>query len=357
MKEPLNIISESYNLDIVGGPEKVIVNTIKGLIKIGYPFEINRDIRHYRYNWIHDSRKGLIEVGLCGIPAVLGPNIAVLPKDLPRFRPLLANCIYLHPSQWCVDLWNEICYSECLLQPWPAGIDTEDFNIKRNITGSSEVMIYFKRRDPGLLDQAITMVRSMGLNPLIIRYGEYDDGQYKQILSRCKFGIWIGISESQGIALQEALASGLPLIVCNVNSLFESTGENDYSFPDKLRNFKPTSAPYFDEQCGIIINDFSKLKESINEILINISNYKPREFIIENLSLEKQAKELLSFFDIIDQKSPNILTTSIIGKGTGIFTPSYNGRIIYLIFIISRKTKTMFGMIKKAFRKLSSLKQ
>ena len=357
MKEPLNIISDSYSLDIVGGPNKVIANTIKGLEKIGYPFEINKDILDCRHIWIHDSPKGLIEVALRKIPAVIGPNIVVLPKDLPRFRPDLTNCIYLHPSPWCVDVWKEIGFSECLLKSWAVGIDTEDFDVKKSFSAENEVMIYFKRREPILLKQTIATVKNMGLNPLVVRYGEYNENQYKQILSKSKFGIWIGTSESQGIALLEALSTGLPLIVCNVNSLFESAIEDDYKFPEKLRSFKPTSAPYFDERCGIIINDFSKLKESINEILINISNYKPREFIIENLSLEKQAKELLSFFDIIDQKSPNILTTSIIGKGTGIFTPSYNGRIIYLIFIISRKTKTMFGMIKKAFRKLSSLKQ
>jgi len=352
LKEPLNIISESYNLDIVGGPNKVIVNTIKGLIKIGYPFEINRDIRNYRYNWIHDSRKGLIEVGIRSIPAVIGPNMAVLPKDLPRFRPSLANCIYLHPSQWCVDLWKECGYSECNMQPWPAGIDTEDFNIKRNITDSSEVMIYFKRRDPGLLDQAVTLVRSMGLNPLIIRYGEYNDGQYKQILSRCKFGIWIGSSESQGIALQEALASGLPLIVCNVNSLFESTGKDGYRFPEKLRSFKPTSAPYFDERCGILIDDFTKLGASINEFLRNISNYKPGDYIIENLSLEKQAKELLSFFDIPEQTAPHHFTRSAIGKNTGSFKTTFRGGIINAVFLINRKTHTIFKNIKKIFREL-----
>ena len=357
MKEPLNIISDSYKLDIVGGPNKVIVNTIKGLTKIGYPFEINKDIRNFRYNWIHDSPEGLIEVGLCGIPAVIGPNIAVLPKDLPWFRPALTNCIYLYPSQWCIDLWKEIGFAECPMHPWPAGIDTEDFNVKRSAANSSDVMIYFKRRDPILLNQAIATVKNMGLIPQVIRFGDYNEGQYKQILPKSKFGIWIGISESQGVGLQEALASGLPLIICDVNSLFESSAKNDYTFPKKLRGFKPTSAPYFDERCGIIINDFSKLEESINEMLTNLSYYNPREFVIENLSLEKQARELLSFFDILDQRSRNFLITSTIGKDPGNFKSSFRGRIIYSIFIMRRKTKTVFRIIKKTFRKLTHLKK
>jgi len=142
------------------------------------------------------------------------------------------------------------------------------------------------------------------------------------------------------------------LIVCNVNSLFESTGKNDYRFPDKLRNFKPTSAPYFDERCGIIINDFTKLKAAIDEILINISNYKPMDFIIENLSLEKQAKELLSFFDIPEQKAPHISVTSTIGKDAGSFKTTFRGGIIYTIFLMNRKTNTLIKIIKKTLRKL-----
>jgi hypothetical protein len=288
-------------------------------------------------------------VGLLRIPAVIGPNIAVLPNDLPGFRPSLTNCIYLHPSQWCIDLWKEMGYSECLMQPWPVGIDTEDFIINRNDSGSSDVMIYFKRRDPVLLDQTISIVKSMGFNPLVIRFGEYDEAQFKQILSKSKFGIWIGTSESQGIALQEALASGLPLIVCNVNSLFETTTEDGYRFSKKLRSFKATSVPYFDHRCGIVINDLSNLKGAINEILINISNYNPREFIIENLSLEKQARELLSFFDILDRKGNHIFAQSTIGNYPESFEPSFHGRIIYAIFIMRRKAITVFRMIKKIF--------
>lgn len=350
MKEPLNIISNSYIPDKVGGPNKVIANTIKGLQKIGYPFEINKDITQFKYNWIHDSTKGIIEVGLSGIPAVVGPNIAVLPNDLPGFRPSLRNCVYLHPANWCIKLWKELGYAECVMKPWPAGIDSDAFMVSREAAKSNDVMIYFKRRDPLLLDQAIEVVKSRGLNPLIIRFGQYDEAQFKQVLTKSKFGIWIGTSESQGIALQEALASGLPLIVCDVNSLFESTFDNNYTFPEKLRSFKPTSVPYFDERCGIIINDFSKLKESIRELIKNSSNYNPREFITENLSLEKQARELLSFFDNLDLKNLKVQKTDFNVTEVRDFSTSFKGGIIYRISIIRKKTRTVIGMIMKIFR-------
>lgn len=350
MIEALNIISESYYIDKVGGPYKVVHNTIKGLDLIGHPYVINKKIENSKYNWIHDSAKGLIEVGLKKIPAIIGPNIVVLPKDLPRFRPDLTNCIYLHPSSWCVDVWKAIGFLECSLKSWPVGIDTEEFvDLNRNPSGK-EVLIYFKRRDPALLELGCNTVKKMGFTPRVIKYGDYNEIQYKQLLSKCTFGIWIGISESQGIGLQEALASGLPLIVCDVNSLFESAVEDDYRFPEKLRSFKPTSAPYFDDRCGIIINDFSKLDESIKYMTANISYYKPREFIIENLSLEKQAKELLTFFDILEAKSLPVTLKSNAGVSSNPFRPSFHGRIIYSIFVIRRKVRTLFRKIRILFK-------
>ncbi len=347
MKEPLNIVSESFKVGKVGGPNKVITNTISGLNKIGYPFEINKDIRHFKYNWIHDSIEGLIEVGINKTPALIGPNIVVLPSDLPSLRPSLVNCIYLSPSQWCIDLWNICGFSECPIQLWPAGINIEDFNLKREVSDRSDVMIYFKRRDPLLLKQAVSIVNKMGLNPKVIKYGEYTETKYKETLSNSKFGIWIGLSESQGIGLLEALASGLPMIVCNVNSLFESPSKNDQIFPEKLRSFKPSCSPYFDNRCGIIINDISELKDTIYEISSNLSHYNPREYVVENLSIEKQARELLSFFDILKQSHPGYFSKPAFKSKGGDFRISLRGSLINKIFLIMRKTKTVFRIIKR----------
>jgi hypothetical protein len=353
MKLTLNIISDSYNRVGYGGPNKVIINTLKGLEKIGYPYVINKDIRDYKYNWVHDSVKGLIEVGLNKTPAVIGPNIVVMPKNLPQFRPSLNECIYLHPSQWCIDLWKNSGFDECQMSPWPVGIDTEDFKLTRHPESNGNVMIYFKRRDPVLLNSAISIVKKTGLNPQVIKYGEYNEEQYKKVLSTSKFGVWIGISESQGIGLQEALASGLPLIVCDVNSLFESSDIRDFQFRKNLKGFKPTSVPYFDESCGMIVNDFSRLEESVNEMIKNSSYYNNREFVINNLSIEKIAYDLLSFFEKLEHKnSVNFIFPGKKKSGNN-FKLSFRGKLIYSFFLIKRKGKTFFRLAKKRLMSLT----
>jgi hypothetical protein len=345
MKNTLNIISDSVGLNAYGGPNKVVNNTIKGLQILNYPYVINNDPGNFRLNWVHDSIQGLIEVTYRKIPAIVGPNIAVLPVNLPVFRRSLRNCIYLHPSQWCIDLWNSYGFNECALMPWPAGIDLEAFRIKRGPECEGNVLIYFKRRDHKLLEYAINEVKRTGLIPTVIKYGEYNEDQYKKALSNSSFGIWIGISESQGIGLQEALASGLPLIVCDVNSLFESADMKDYVFPKTLKNFKPTSAPYFDKGCGIIINDFSNLAKAIRNISGNLSAYHPAEYIYRNLSLEKQALELLSFFKMLEQNRNPHFSKPIIASNSKNFSLSIYGRLAYILFLFRRKLKTLVRIV------------
>ncbi len=350
MPETLNIVSETFAKNIVGGPNKVVLNTIKGLKKTGYPFVINKNIKDYKYNWIHDSAKALIEVGLQKKPAIIGPNLVVLPKDFPSHRPKLQNCLYLLPCQWSVDVWKLVGYNECPLYPWASGIDSDEFEIKRDMALTADnIMVYYKRRDPYLLDKAIEIVKEMGFNPIVVKYGSYGEAEYKIILSQCKFGIWIGISESQGIGLMEALASNLPLIVCDVHSLFESNDKKEYRFPESLRTFKPTSAPYFNKECGIVIDELTKLPISIREMQKDFLNYNPRKFIVENFSLEKKAKDLLVFFDILKQKEPEYFNAPVAIPTGDNFNVSTFTQLIYLNFIFLRKIKTVWRLTKNKF--------
>ncbi len=299
----LNIISNSAKTLKVGGPNKVLQNTIKGLDLIQQPYVFNQPIGKYKMNWVHDSLPGLVEVAVYKTPAVVGPNLVVLPKDLPAFLPSLSHCLYLHPSAWCVNVWEELNYKKSKLETWPAGIDIDEFSINRS--ESKNVMVYFKRRSRALLEEVLATVKNMGFNPILIEYGSYSEKEFKEVLAKCWFGIWLGITESQGIALQEALASNMPLVVCNVSSLFEATGKYDYRFPKKLRSFKPTSAPYFDATCGIIIYELNELMEAINLMVKNYKDFHPQLYIRNNLSLELSAKKLMSFFDILESRNEN----------------------------------------------------
>jgi len=297
----INIISTQINKNRITGPKKVLDNTLKGLEKIGVKYVFNQSISEYKYNWIHDDQRAIIEAGFVGKPVLVGPNTAVLPKDLPKLRfKLPKDSIYLHPSQWCVEVWEVLNFNEAKLDFWPVGIDLNEFKeIDRK--NKEKILLYFKQRDKNLLEVTKKLLDEKNLVYEVINYGFYKEEDYKKILNECKFGIWIGCSESQGIGLQEALATNLPLIVLDAKSIFDivptdSKNYFTYKFPKKLEKIKSTSVPYFDERCGIKIERIDELENAIDKMQANFSNYRPREFIKENLSLEISAKKLVSFF-------------------------------------------------------------
>ena len=300
---------------------------------------------------IHDSTSGIIEAGLNKIPAVIGPNVVVLPNDLWPLVPFLSRSVYLHPSPWCVNLWKEVGFSECPLYHWPVGIDTDDFNIVRTVDSAKNVMVYLKNREKRLSEYAVEILKKAGYTPYVIRYGDYNELEYKTVLSKTCFGLWIGISESQGIALQEALSSNLPLIVCNVQSLFEGNDKNGYRFPPGLMNFKPTSAPYFDKRCGIIIEDICLLEQAVKEVTENLEGFRPREYILENLSLEKQALELISFFSYLNTNELKNILDNNQDERINDFKLSFTGSFYYSAFVLRRKAKTGIRLIREKLMK------
>jgi len=303
----INIISTQVNRDRVTGPKKVLDNTLKGLDSIGVDYVFNKPINEYEYNWIHDDQKAIIEAGFIGKSVLIGPNTAVLPNDLPLCRKKLSKgSIYIHPSKWSADVWNFLDYKEISLDYWPAGIALDEFQaVNRN--NKSKVLLYFKERDLELLNKSKQILENLDLEYILIHYGFYKEKEYKQALQECKFGIWIGRQESQGIGLQEALATDLPLIVLDAISLFDTVPTDSknyfaYEFPKEIKHIKTSTAPYFDDRCGIKIENIEDLEESIQFMLKNIDNYNPREYIEENLTLEKSAKRLVSYFEKMDIK-------------------------------------------------------
>ena len=338
----INIITRSNSLNKkLRGPKKVLQNLTLGLDKLGVKYVFNKPLNKYEKNWIHDSPAALIEAGFLNKPVILGPNIAELPNELPFLRKKLhKDSIYLHPSEWPIKIWHYEGYDETVIRSWPVGIDTEKF-AKVDRTNKNKVLIYFKQRQKNLLERAKKIIHEMNLEYSIIEYGKYSEQEFIIALDEAKFGIWIGCSESQGIGLQEALATNLPLIILDATTLFENTIKPKKSrFKKetfkKLNSIKTSSAPYFDERCGIKIKSISELENSINELLYNFNNYKPREYILENLTLIKSTQLFLNLFKDI----PIIKNTSLNYK--------LLSKLIYSIDFILRKNSWK-NIFKKFF--------
>jgi hypothetical protein len=294
----INIISNS-DPHRSGGPAKVLANTLRGLQKVGQSYVINQPLADFRRSWIHDNIPVLIEAAVREIPVLAGPNLFVTPDNFPFLLPPLRHIIYLHPSAWTINLWRTYNFNRCELKVWPVGIDWEEFNFP-SPAERNEVLLYFKKRQPELKEKAICELKNQGYKINLIEYGSYTEALYKDVLKRSKFGVWIGTTESQGIALQEALAANVPLIVLENQNILDHNRPEKYDLPASLADFKATSVPYFDQTCGIVINDISELSSAVQKMTEEYDRFAPGEYIKQNLSLEKSARQLISYFEELE---------------------------------------------------------
>ena len=103
----LNIISRSIVSQHNRGPRKVVLNLIKGLDEIGYPYVVNHALNATDQLWIHDDPTALSEaLNLNNETKILvGPNVFTLPAELPIIETT-RNILWLHPALWVKNFWE-----------------------------------------------------------------------------------------------------------------------------------------------------------------------------------------------------------------------------------------------------------
>jgi len=225
---------------------------------------------------------------------LFGPHFSVFPDNNHMNLIRSKNVVYIQPSEWAAKVWqtNQLC-ANIRVAPLSFGVDTEKFKEEIPLNERNKIFIYFKTRHPSLLNVIKSFLQSKNLTFEIFNYNtRYDEETYKNCLKHAKFGIWIGRHESQGFALEEALSCNVPLLVWDVKSMNEEYGYNYQDIP-------ATSIPYWDERCGEYFYNINELETTFQKFLNNISTYKPREYILENLSFDKCEEKLINLVNNI----------------------------------------------------------
>jgi glycosyltransferase involved in cell wall biosynthesis len=297
----LNIISLSILSNRVSGPKKVVENLIKGLEKLHYPYVINKRLDSCKRLWIHDDTDALREAVFlpADIKVVVGPNLGryILPRHIPDEIDL-SRMVYLLPSKWTKEFWLDFGFKRCPIEVWPVGIDIDEFNFLPK--EKKYVLLYLKQRSLDELRIVEEVLKRKNIIYRILRYPEYKERDYKEMLSETRYAVWLGRQESQGIALQEALAANVPVLVCDVSYVghwVASKREMGIFNKEENEYRNTTSAPYFDNSCGIKIKDLNCLSEAVDYMERNWQGFSPRDYILKNFNLEKQARELLTIYE------------------------------------------------------------
>jgi glycosyltransferase involved in cell wall biosynthesis len=219
---------------------------------------------------------------------IFGPHFSVFPNIAQMDMIRRKNIVYIQPSEWAAKVWKDspLC-NNIKIQSLPFGVDTEKFNSNNSISEREKVFIYFKHRDPNDLLLIQHFLNNKNYEFQIFSYKDrYNEEDYLNYLKQAKFGIWVGGHESQGFALEEALSCNVPLLVWNVQSMKQEYRSN-------YNDIAATSISYWDERCGEYFYNVNELENTFNTFISKLETYKPREYILENLTIEICEQKLI----------------------------------------------------------------
>ena len=222
---------------------------------------------------------------------IFGPQFSVFPEE--RLTIIKGSkTVYNLLSNWVINIWKNfpVCNNLKLIA-LPFGVDTEKFIDNKSITEKNKVMVYFKHRNPEDLHFIENFLKCKNINYSVFSYDRrYDENEYISYLQNSKYCIWVDAHESQGFALQEALSCNVPLLVWNIISMNQEYRSN-------YTNLPATTTSYWDNKCGELFYNINEFEVTYNKFIENINNYKPREFILENLSVDVCETKLIEFIN------------------------------------------------------------
>lgn len=259
-------------------------------------------LKHLNYNYKFGNINDIPKYDLIFMPThpintsnypnkkfIFGNHFSVFPTNkLSIINNIYKNSVYIQPSKWVCELWKP-AEKFVPIKNLPFPVEIDKFKpIKNN---RNKVFIYYKARASSELNILTNFLQQKNIKYKIFDYRKrYKEEDYIDYLQNAKYGIVLDAHESQGFAIEEALSCDVPLLVWNVSSLTQEQGTH---YPDIFA----TSIPYWDNRCGEYFYKAKDFENKYSEFIDKIDTYKPREFILKNLSVEKCTKKLL---DIIN---------------------------------------------------------
>ena len=293
----LNIISLQALRKKSTWPSKVAKNLIKWLDLIWEPYIINWDPKIFKNIYILDDETSFHNLDKFPNDCeILAWPILHWKKNIPdniwnRYR-------FVYASNWIKNLWYKYKWHRNSVAR-PVWIDTYSYLPSKE--KKDKVLIYFKTRYPEELELCKDLLNKKWIAYNIINYDIwYQEKVFLDYLKITKYVIRIWRQETQWIALEEILSMNIPVLLWDVRKVDDWYPNTEYeknSYQWGERKEPATSAYYFDETCWIRFYDKKDLEKNIEIMEKNWgSSYAPRKYIEENLSLEKQAKEMISFY-------------------------------------------------------------
>jgi hypothetical protein len=220
---------------------------------------------------------------------VYGPHNFVVPEGLWLTTDVRdPRAVYTCLSDWNLRICSEKGGAAGMkLAALPFPVDVKAFRCADGGEKSLDCFLYWKGRNEADVACVEKLLKHLGLRYELVRYGSYKEEDYKNVLTRAKFGVVVDAHESQGFAVEEALSSGVPLLVWGVQTLGEEIGRDGKVVYTGDTGSRPASTvPYWDARCGEVVLKRELLAPALMRMVRAWRNYRPREFIMETLGPE-----------------------------------------------------------------------
>lgn len=286
----------------VGGVEKVYLNLCKGLDNIGIAYNTNLPFEELQEDDI-PIVLGLGTQCLQGYnrpnPIIAGIALMTNPSEWPDLFEKYPVKVYLQHSEWAANIYKKYFVNRC--DVWPVGIDTRQWQPASDRVKDIDVLVYNKIRfdkeiyTKNLFEPISGFLQQKSLRIATLHYGNYEPEDFVDLLHRSKSMIFLCEHESQGIAYQEALSMNVPIFAWDNGKCLDSN-RFKWGYPE----IDATSVPYFDERCGRTFKDMEAFYKGFENFWSKVvtDDFKPREYVLENLTLEISARRML---DIINK--------------------------------------------------------
>jgi glycosyltransferase involved in cell wall biosynthesis len=282
----------------IGGHKRISLNLCAGLERLGVRYRLN-DYDHARRN-PHElvciiGKAQVLDKVEWKSPILFGAAVFSHPLDDPRLFERLPVRKVLLPGVWMKEMWRP--YWDDSVAVWPVGIDTDRWQPRAAGEKPFDVLLYDKvrwdheRYEASLIEPIRGRLRQAGRSFREIRYGFYRESEFLSALAECRAMIFLCEHETQGIAYQQALAAGVPILAWDRGGYWRDPAY----FPDKVKFQPVTSVPYWDERCGRTFAAIEAFDDAWRRFWDEFQSgrYEPRAYILENLTLERCAQHYL----------------------------------------------------------------
>ena len=274
---------------IKSGPQKLINNVIK-ISKLTDAFVLNKHISE-NYYFINFDENNFLTIEKIlqdkNSKVIVGPlynqkDLKILAKLSLQYNNLKIVVASSSAKEDLEQITGLSVSNQVSILPVGVYSESEIFNFQnqRKLIDNYQFdcLIYFKNRELKSLNEIISFLKNKNIRYKVLTYGDYKNKQLVKYALKSKFGLILGSTESQGIAINELMATNLPLFVIDKNI-------NNYE-NIKLHG---TTVPYWSSECGEKILDLNDFKMNFQKFLKNYESntYKPNNLINEKLSFEK----------------------------------------------------------------------